>query len=51
MCKSCGCTDAGKKIQYECQCSEEACSCGIIEFDEEPQALPYCCGQPMKRIK
>jgi hypothetical protein len=29
----------------------EECSCGIIEFDEEPKATPYCCGHPMKRIK
>jgi len=51
MCKSCGCENAGKQIQYECQCPEEDCSCGIIEFDEEPKTTPYCCGVPMKRIK
>jgi hypothetical protein len=51
MCKSCGCKDAGKEIKYECTCSDEVCSCGTIEFDEEPKAIPYCCGLPMKRIK
>ena len=51
MCKSCGCETAGKKIQYKCDCPEEECNCGIIEFDEEPKAIPYCCGVPMKRIK
>ena len=51
MCKSCGCKAAGKKVQYECVCPDEECSCGIIEFDEVPNAVPYCCGVPMKRIK
>ncbi len=51
MCKSCGCQDAGKKVQYKCQCSMDECSCGVIEFDEEPKATPYCCGVPMKKIK
>ncbi len=51
MCKSCGCKEADKPIQYECECSAEDCSCSIIEFDEEPKAAPYCCGVPMKRIK
>jgi hypothetical protein len=51
MCKICGCGDLGKPIQYECVCPEEECSCGIIEFDEEPKSMPYCCGKPMKRIK
>ena len=51
MCKTCGCEAGGKKIQYECNCPEEDCNCGIIEFDKEPEATPYCCGEPMKRIK
>jgi hypothetical protein len=51
MCKTCGCRNAGKKIQYECDCPETDCSCGIIEFDKEPQSVPYCCGVPMKRIQ
>ena len=51
MCKSCGCQDAGKKIKYECQCSMKDCSCGIIEFEKEPNSTPYCCGVPMKRKK
>lgn len=51
MCKTCGCETAGKSIKYECQCPEEDCSCGVIEFDREPKATPYCCGVPMKRIK
>ena len=51
MCKNCGCKDAGKKIQYECVCPDDNCSCSIIEFDEEPKATPYCCGVPMNRIK
>ncbi len=50
MCESCGCSLADKPVQYKCTCSEE-CDCLIIEFDEEPKAVPYCCGQPMKRIK
>jgi hypothetical protein len=51
MCKNCGCENAGKPIQYECDCPHEECSCGIIEFDEEPKSAPYCCGVEMKRIK
>jgi len=51
MCKNCGCKDAGKKVQYECICKDEECSCSIIEFDEKPTSIPYCCGVPMKRIK
>lgn len=50
MCKDCGCKEAGKAIQYKCNCTETDCSCGIIEFDEEPKSTPYCCGVPMKRI-
>jgi hypothetical protein len=51
MCKSFGCKVSDKSVQYECRCPEEDCSCGIIEFDEEPKATPYCCGIAMKRIK
>ncbi|UCF49619.1 MAG: hypothetical protein JSU91_07675 [Thermoplasmatales archaeon] len=51
MCKTCGCETGNKPIQYECQCSDEECNCGIVEFDEEPNAVPYCCGTPMKRKK
>jgi hypothetical protein len=40
-----------KPIQYECQCPDNECSCGIIVFDEEPKSTPYCCGVEMKRIK
>ena len=51
MCKSCGCEKAEKKIQNKCDCLEEDWNCGIIEFDEEPKATPYCCSVPMKLIK
>jgi hypothetical protein len=51
MCESCGCKISDKPVQYECQCEDDDCSCGIIEFDEEPKSTPYCCGVPMKRIK
>ena len=51
MCKTCGCGSAGKPIQYECNCSEDQCNCCIIEFDEEPNSAPYCCGKQMKRVK
>jgi hypothetical protein len=51
MCKDCGCRISDKPIQYQCQCEEDECDCSIIEFDEEPKAIPYCCGAPMKRIK
>ena len=51
MCKSCGCEDRGLKVQYVCDCKDEHCSCdSIIEFKEEPKAVPYCCGTPMKRL-
>ena len=50
MCKACGCKDSGKPVQFKCDCDDD-CSCTIIEFDEEPKAVPYCCGAPMKRIK
>jgi hypothetical protein len=51
MCKKCGCKMGDKPVQYECQCEDEDCTCTIIEFDEEPTSIPYCCGHPMKRIK
>jgi hypothetical protein len=50
MCKNCGCSMGDKPVQYQCTCSED-CECAIIEFDTEPNAIPYCCGQPMKKIK
>jgi hypothetical protein len=49
-CETCGCGDSGKPVQYKCECSDD-CSCGVIEFDSDPGAVPYCCGQPMKKIK
>jgi len=51
MCKDCGCEIAGKEIQYKCQCENENCNCGVIEFDQEPKSTPYCCGVAMVRIK
>ena len=51
MCKDCGCKISDKPVQYQCQCKEDKGDCGIIEFDEEPKATPYCCGVPMKKIK
>jgi len=50
MYKSCGCKIAEKPVQYQCECPEEDCTCGMIEFDKEPKATPYCCGMPMKRL-
>ena len=49
MCNNSGCKVANMKIQYKCDCPDEKCSCGIIEFNEEPKSVPYCCGVPMKR--
>jgi len=50
--KNCGCEESGMKIQYQCDCKENDCTCdSVIEFDEEPKAVPHCCGAPMKRIK
>ena len=40
MCKDCGCKNAGKPIQYKCQCKEEDCNSGIIEFEKEPEVIP-----------
>lgn len=51
MCESCGCKISDKPVQYECQCPDDDCSCGVIEFDKEPKSTPYCCGVKMKRIK
>lgn len=51
MCKDCDCIKASKPIQYKCQCKGEDCNCGIVEFEKEPKAIPYCCGAQMKRIK
>lgn len=50
VCETCGCSETGKPIKYECECGDD-CACNVIEFDEEPQATPYCCGVPMKRAK
>jgi hypothetical protein len=49
-CGTCGCEENTKPVQYQCVC-EDDCSCNIIGFDEEPKSEPYCCDQPMKRIK
>lgn len=50
MCKNCDCKASDKPIKYKCNCKENECSCGIIEFDTEPKATPHCCGMPMKKI-
>ncbi len=49
---SCGCKSVAKPrpYRYKCQCDDD-CTCPVIEFDKEPQAVPYCCGGPMKRVK
>ncbi len=41
---------ADKPVQYKCDCGDE-CDCSTIEFDEEPKAVPHCCGVPMKRVR
>jgi hypothetical protein len=47
MCKSCGCEELGKPVQYMCDCIDKECSCdSIIEFDEVPKTISYCCGDP-----
>jgi len=52
MCKTCGCEEADKPVQYKCNCKDEDCNCdSIIEFDIVPNTIPYCCGIAMKRIK
>lgn len=48
MCKTCGCKPTGKPIKYQCDCGDD-CKCSVIEFDSEPNAIPYCCGSPMKK--
>ncbi|MBI4778004.1 hypothetical protein HY792_03670 [Candidatus Desantisbacteria bacterium] len=50
MCDCCGNKKQEKLIQYECTCAAD-CDCPIIEFDEEPEAVPYCCGVPMERVE
>lgn len=51
-CKTCSCETTGKPVQYKCDCGDESgCECGVIEFDSEPNAAPYCCGAVMKRVK
>ncbi len=55
MCSTCGCKGKKSKkeekpVRYQCTCAEN-CDCPIIEFDKEPDTVPYCCGLPMKRIK
>jgi hypothetical protein len=49
-CKTCGSEITGKAVQYRCDCGDD-CSCGIIEFESEPDSVPHCCGTQMKRIK
>jgi len=52
MCKNCGCEESEMKIQYQCDCKDNDCTCNsVIGFEKEPQAIPHCCGVPMKRIK
>ncbi len=52
MCEHCGCEHQNMNIQYKCDCESEKCDCNsIIEFEQEPQSTPHCCGKPMKRIK
>lgn len=50
MCETCGCGLAGKPVQYECDCGDD-CACSVIEFDQVPSSVPYCCGVPMRRVK
>ncbi|UCE37713.1 MAG: hypothetical protein JSW00_00235 [Thermoplasmata archaeon] len=50
MCETCGCSVPEKPVVYKCDCGDD-CACGVIEFDEEPKSVPYCCGAPMKRVK
>ena len=46
----CGGKEQEKPVKYECNCGTD-CECPIIEFDEEPEAVPLCCGVPMERVK
>ena len=48
-CHICGCQHSKKPVAYKCDCGE-GCECNIIEFDTLPEAIPYCCCIPMKRI-
>ena len=50
MCNTCGCGLADKPVQYKCDCGDD-CDCAVIEFEDVPSQVPYCCGVPMKRIK
>ena len=50
MCDKCGCGGVNKPVVYKCDCGD-GCECSAIGFDSEPNAVPYCCGVPMKRIK
>jgi hypothetical protein len=50
-CVICECGTASKPVQYKCGCGECGETCSVIEFDEEPKSVPYCCGVPMKRVK
>ena len=50
MCDTCGCSVSNKPVRYQCQC-EDDCNCNVIEFDKDPKSVPYCCWEPMKRIK
>lgn len=50
-CISCMCEPAAKPVQYKCDCGECGGNCSIIEFDEEPKSVPYCCGVPMRKVK
>jgi len=43
------CEPAGKPVQYLCDCGCGGCK--VIEFDEVPSAVPYCCGSSMKRMR
>ncbi len=51
MCDQCGCGGKLEKpVVYKCDC--DGCECdGIVGFDSEPEAVPYCCDKPMKRVK
>ncbi|MEK7275632.1 MAG: hypothetical protein AAB110_10280 [Candidatus Desantisbacteria bacterium] len=51
MCgKCCEVEETEKPVKYECNCGTD-CECPIIEFDKEPETVPYCCDVPMKRVK
>ena len=50
MNERCGCKSGGRPVRYECDCDDD-CKCPRIEFDSAPDAEPYCCGRPMKRVR